>query len=85
VPSKSPQQRSLHASGAALRRWSGEDPKPAMAKVRAGRWTKLERRVDPQGELSPEERQRRAQALMRSEMKFLALKSAKARAKRAAT
>jgi hypothetical protein len=45
----------------------------------------FERKVDPDGVLSPEERTRRAKHALRAHMQALALKSSKARAKRAAS
>ena len=80
-----PQQRTLRAQIAANTRWSKQDPKPALAKVRLGRQRKYEQQVDPQRVLKPEERERRAQAALRADMQRLALKSARARAKRAAS
>jgi len=82
--SLSKEQLRMRASAAAFRRWGGEDPRPAMEKVRAGRMAKYEARADPNGQLPPEERQRRAKALLNADMKKLALKSSRARAKRAA-
>jgi hypothetical protein len=82
--SLSPEQRSTRASIAALTRWGGEDPRPAMAKVREGRMRKYRLRVDPEGVLPEGERERRAQALLRADMRRLALKSSRARAAKAA-
>lgn len=58
------------------------DPRVTSAKARAAWAEKFLREVDPEGVLSPEERERRAFHLMRAHMKTMALKSADARAKR---
>lgn len=76
-----PEQRSLRASIAANTRWSREDPKPALAKVRQGYRLKWINEVDPDRVLSEDERNRRATAAMRAHMQALSLKSAKVRAK----
>jgi hypothetical protein len=83
--SLSREQRRLRASGAAYSRWSYEDPRPAMEKVREGRLAKLENRLDPDHTLNPTERRRRAKAALAAEMKLLALKSSRARARRKAS
>lgn len=80
--SLSPEQRSMRASIAANERWSREDPRPAMARARAGWMRSFEHRVDPDLTLSPEERARRAHAAMRAHMGRLALASSRARARR---
>lgn len=77
-------ERSLLASAAAHVRWSREDPKPALAKVREGRQRRLEDQVDPDRTLPEDERQRRVQSALKAEMQLLALKSARARRLRAA-
>jgi hypothetical protein len=74
-------QRSLRASIAANMRWSGEDPKPALERTRAGFIAKFEREVDPDGVLPVSERARRARAAMRAHMQRLALASSRARRK----
>lgn len=81
--SLSPEQRALRASIAANTRWSQEDPKPALAKVREGYRGKWLDQVDPDRVLPEAERNRRADAAMRAHMQRMALKSAKARAQRA--
>lgn len=83
--SLSPEQRSLRASVAANSRWSREDPKPALKRVRGGWQRRLEAEVDPDGVLSEAERSRRAQAAMRAHMQRMALKSSRARAARKAS
>lgn len=47
--------------------------------ARRGFLARFEREVDPDGSLTPQERQRRAESAMRAHMQRLALKSAKAR------
>lgn len=80
-----PQQRILRAQIAANTRWSREDPKPAFVEVREGFIRKFEDQVDPDRTLSADERLRRAESARRAHMQSLALKSARARAKRAAS
>ena len=55
-----------------------------MAKVHEGFFRRFELQVDPDGELPQEERAHRAKAAMHAHMAFLAMKSAKARAKKKA-
>jgi hypothetical protein len=82
VPSGlTPKERSLRASIAANTRWSREDPRPALAEVRAGFARRFEDKVDPDRSLPADERARRARAAMRAHMQSLSLKSAKARRK----
>ena len=76
-----PEQKSLRAWIAANTRWSREDPKPAMEKLRAGYQQKWIDQVDPDRLLPEAERDRRANAAMRAHMQSLALKSSKARSK----
>jgi hypothetical protein len=83
--SLSPEQRSLRASTAAFKRWSKEDPKPALAKVREGWWRRFEDEVDPDRKLPEQERHRRAEAAMKGHMARMALASSRARSKRAET
>jgi len=67
---------------AALTRWAHEDdPQAATAPARAGFLARFERQVDPDNQLDPAEREKRARRLMRAHMVRLAQK---ARAKRAA-
>lgn len=80
----SPEQRSLRARTAAHTRWSREDPKPAMAKVRRGWFARFEDQVDPDRALPEDERHRRAQSALQAHMARLALASSRARAKKAA-
>jgi hypothetical protein len=75
----------LRASAAAYTRWSRQDPKPALARVRVGYDLKWINQVDPDRVLPEAERNRRARAAMRAHMQLMALRSAKVRAaKRAA-
>ena len=83
--SLSPEQRTLRAQIAANTRWSTEDPGPAMEKVREGFLRKFEEQVDPDRVLIPQERERRALAARRAHMQRLALKSSRARTKKAAS
>ena len=78
-----PAERKLRAQVAANTRWSKEDPKEQAARMRAGFDARFEREVDPDGVLSPAERERRAAAAKRAYMQRLALKSARARRSRA--
>lgn len=71
--------RRQRASIAALAMHSRNDARETTAAARdafLGGWRK---RVDPQGSLPEEERERRARAALRSHMAALALKSAQAR------
>ena len=68
--------------GAAVQQ-SRNDPREYTQAARAGFLRKFEREVDPDGTLSAEERQRRAEAARRAHMLRLAYASAKARRRRA--
>ena len=61
---------------------SQQDPRVYTAKARARFLSKFEAQVDPAGVLEPEERQRRAQAARKAHFARMALKSAKARARK---
>jgi len=76
------EQRVLRASVAAYSRWSREDPRPAMKKVREGYLRKFENLVDPDRVLPEVERERRALAALNAEMRRLALISSRRRAER---
>jgi hypothetical protein len=80
----SPEQRSLQASAMANARWAKSDPKEALRPLFDARMERLRDQVDPDRSLPETERERRVRAAMRSQMKFLALKSARARAARVA-
>jgi hypothetical protein len=79
----SPSQRSLRARVAAYARAAKYGPEITNA-AWLGRMRKLEAEVDPGGTLSPEERQRRAHALLRSQMSALSLKASRARSRKKA-
>lgn len=76
-----PEQRSQRARLAALTRWSKEDPRPNADRGQAGLLARFEREVDPNNELAPAERTRRAEAARRAHMVALAFKSSKSRSK----
>ena len=78
-----PAERKLRAQVAANTRWSRQDGRQQAAIARAGFDARFEREVDPDGVLSPAERERRAAAAKRAYMQRLALKSARARRSRA--
>jgi hypothetical protein len=78
-----PAQRTLRARVAAYARASRYGPevtRPAFE----GRMAKLAAEVDPEGTLPEIERQRRAYALMRSQMSALSLKASRKRTRKAA-
>ncbi|MHB1527191.1 MAG: hypothetical protein ACYCZN_13105 [Candidatus Dormibacteria bacterium] len=58
------------------------DSREITAHARAAFLAGMARRVDPEGRLGEEERERRARAALRSHMAALALKSAQARRRR---
>jgi hypothetical protein len=74
-----PAQRKLRAQIAANTRWSKEDPTPTGPRGQAGLLARFEREVDPNNELPPAERARRAEADRKAHMQRLALASARAR------
>lgn len=80
----SPGQRTQRASIAALTRWSREDPAAGAVRGQAGLLAKFERQVDPRGELTPTERQRRAVCARRAHMQRLAFDREKNRRARKA-
>jgi hypothetical protein len=78
--SSNPAERSMNASAAANTRWAfTKDRSAATATARKAFNDSLEKQVDPAGELSPDERARRAAMLRRAHMKRLAMRSAKSR------
>lgn len=79
MPSNEPVERRLAAQIAANTRWAHEDPAANAARGQSGLLARFEREVDPEGALSPTERQRRAEALRKAHMQRLALASVKAR------
>jgi hypothetical protein len=81
----SPAERSLRARLAANTMHARNDAQATTAKARAAFLARFERLADPEGQLPPEERQRRAQQLRSAYFAQLALAAAKARrARRAA-
>ena len=76
-----PAQRTLRARVAAYARAAKYGPEVTRAAF-GGRMAKLAAEVDPEGTLPEIERQRRAYALMRSQMSALSLKASRARSKR---
>jgi hypothetical protein len=84
-----PEQRAMRARLAAHTRWSREDPHDpngAMARARAKSPQSLAywaRQVDPDNTLPETERQRRAEHARKAYMTGLALKSSRARARKA--
>lgn len=82
-PSLTPTERTLRARIAAHTRWSREDPVEGTAAARSAFLGRFEREVDPNGELSAEERARRAKHARSAYFAALALKSARARRRRA--
>jgi hypothetical protein len=72
--------RKVAAQIAALTRWAHErNPATALHPAREGFLAKLEREVDPNGEMRPEERRAGAERLRAAHMKRIAVKSAEAR------
>ena len=69
----------MRARIAALARWSKEDPAASAQRGQAGLLARFEREVDPDNQLPPEERRRRAEAARRLHMTRLAFASSKAR------
>jgi hypothetical protein len=81
MPKLSPSQRSLRARIGAHTLHASHDSREVTAKARAAFLERFEREVDPDGVLSVDERQRRAEHARRAYMATLALKSARARRK----
>ena len=77
-----PSQRSLQARLAAYSLHAARDPKDTTRAARAAFLNRFEREVDPDGNLPPAERDRRAQAVLKAHMTRLALASSRARSKR---
>jgi hypothetical protein len=75
----SPAERSLRARLAAHAMHGQHYARATTAKARAAFLARFERQADPEGLLSPAERQRRAQQLRSAYFAQLALASAKAR------
>lgn len=80
-----PGERTLAARMAANARWAKcQDRTAATAAARAAQQRKREDEVDPERKLSPQERARRADNLMRAQLQRAALKQAQARRRRTA-
>ena len=79
----SPAERSLRARQAAQVKWAHQDPVEGTAKARHAFLARFEEEVDPDRTLLEPERLRRAESARKAYMTGLALKSAKARRKRA--
>ena len=78
-----PKFSSAHASVAANTRWAHEpDRTAATAPARDALEARFERQVDPDGILPPDERAKRARNAKKAYYQALAIKSAKARARR---
>ena len=75
----SAEERTLRARAAAHALHSKRDPHQTTAKARQAFYEKFERQVDPRGELSSFERQRRAMHARKAYFAQLALASARAR------
>jgi hypothetical protein len=77
---KDPVHRALIARLAAYSKWAMcDDPEVAMRAPHKGFLARFEKQVDPEGRLSPTDRQRRAEAAMKAHMTRLALRSAQSR------
>src|SRR5262245_6516485 len=83
VDGLTPAQRSLRSRIAAYVMHASHDPRETTKRARDSFMAKFEREVDPNGELPQLERRRRAEAAKKAYFAALALKSSKARARRA--
>jgi hypothetical protein len=80
VPSKDPEERAMIAQIAARSRWAKTpDRSGATSKARSSLRTKFEREADPDGTLSPAEREYRVEQLMKAHMLRMTLKAKQAR------
>lgn len=78
-----PAERRLRAKHAALTRWATTvNRTAATATAREGFRAALEKKVDPNGELTPQERAKRAETLRKAHMAAIAQKSARVRRER---
>ena len=80
-----PSERTIRARIAANDRWSREDRTEASERQRRVIAKRFEDLVDPNGELDPVERAKRAENALQAHMARLALASAKARRERRAS
>lgn len=84
MSSLTPTERSLRAQVAAHTSWAQTEDRPARtANARKAMLDKFEQQVDPEGQLSPSERTKRAENARKAYFARLALKSAQARRRRA--
>lgn len=84
MPTLSPSERALRAQIAAHESWAKTPDRAARtAKARAAALERFERQVDPNGELTPQERAVRAEHARKAYFKRLAFKSARARRRNA--
>lgn len=80
MPARTPDERALVAQIAAAERWAKtSDRTAATSAARAGLRAKFEREVDPDGTLPAEERDRRADGLLKAHMLRMSLKAKQAR------
>ncbi len=77
-----PNEMALRGRVGAFRLHATHDPRETTARARAAFLARFEAEVDPDGELDPGERRRRAQAARRAYFARLALRSAQARRRR---
>jgi hypothetical protein len=77
-----PRQAAIRGRIGAHRLHSLHDPRTTTTKARSAFLARFEREVDPHGELSPVERERRAFHARQTYFARLALKSAQARSRR---
>lgn len=83
MPEISPEFRKLRSRIAAHESWAKTDDRAARtAPARQAALDRFERQVDPNGDLTPQERARRAEHARKAYFTRLALKSAQARRNR---
>jgi hypothetical protein len=81
VSTSTPAERALRARMAAHHKWAKTDPVAGTAKARAAFLDRFELEADPDRNLAPAERARRAEHLRKAYFTRLAYASAKARRK----
>jgi hypothetical protein len=82
-PPLTPAQRTLRAKAAADASWANTSDRAARTEpARRAALARFERQIDPAGELSEDERQRRAASARRAYSRLLALRSARTRGRR---
>lgn len=83
-PAKRPTNRSLAARIAAAERWGRvKDRSAETLPARTGLLSKFAREADPNGELAPQELERRVASLMQAHMLRMSLAAKRARQERA--